>query len=342
MVSSSAFLALLAVAVASVQAAPAPPHPVPGPPAMQTYNFTTYTGFFKYDTAEGTSLPAVAPNFGLRDNTTWAALTQTLRQLNSPAASHDGSSYKLIFAGRHGQGYHNVAESKYGTPAWNSYWSELTTDGNLTWGPDARLTPLGIQQAQAVNQAWTAMLKQQDAAPLPTRLFSSPLSRALSTLEISYDNILVKNPNDTEVAPQKGPGGPPGPPGPRGPPGPPGPRLLVPEVKELFREEYGEHTCDERRTRTQLAADYPNVRFEPGFTEDDQLWTTTREEDSHLDARIQTALSQMWNEAKREDVVSLTSHSGVMQSVFRVTGHYPLHPATGALIPLIVKATPTN
>ncbi len=287
----------------------------------------TYTGFFAYDTVEGASLPAVAPNFGLRSNTTWSNLTRTLFQLNAQGALTDGSSYKLIFAGRHGQGYHNVAEKQYGTPAWDSYWSELTTDGNITWGPDARLTPLGVQQAQAVNDAWVAMLKQSDSAPLPTRLFSSPLSRALSTLETSYDNILVHNPNNTATHPA-------------GLPVLPVPRSSGwQRSRRTHQRPYRRQTTRRnargqralprrvRRThlrpasyRSQLQKDYPNVRFEPGFAEQDTLWTTTREQDSHLDARIQQALTQMWNEAKPDQVVSLTSHSGVMQSVFRVVG----------------------
>jgi hypothetical protein len=31
----------------------------------------------------------------------------------------EGESYKVLFLGRHGQGWHNVAESKYGTKAWD-------------------------------------------------------------------------------------------------------------------------------------------------------------------------------------------------------------------------------
>jgi hypothetical protein len=27
--------------------------------------------------------------------------------------------YKVLFMGRHGEGFHNAAESYYGTPAWN-------------------------------------------------------------------------------------------------------------------------------------------------------------------------------------------------------------------------------
>lgn len=39
--------------------------------------------------------------------------------------------YKVLYAARHGQAYHNVAEEKYGTPAWNSHWSRETTDGEI-------------------------------------------------------------------------------------------------------------------------------------------------------------------------------------------------------------------
>lgn len=342
MVSSSAFLALLAVVVSSVQASPLLP---PLPHMTRSYKFSTVTGFFKYDSADGVGLPAVAANFGLRENTTWAELERTLAELNFQGRIHDGSSYKLLYAGRHGQGFHNVAQSKYGNDAWDNYWSELTTDGTLVWGPDARLTPLGIQQAHDVNDGWMKFRQQSDSPPLPSKLYSSPLSRALSTMEISYNNLLLQDPTQADSGSSGwtigGFGG-----EPLHIPGilpiVPVPNAWGPTVKELFREEYGQHTCDERRTKTQLQADYPNVNFEQGFSETDQLWTTTREEDSHLDQRIQQALTQMWNESPGNHVVSLTSHSGVMQSIFRVVGHYPISPATGAFIPLIIKATPAN
>ena len=69
----------------------------------------------------------------------------------------ESTTYKLIYIARHGEGYHNQArlstfsrsrrvalllishvqaESHYGTPAWNCYWSLQTTDGNITWVRD--------------------------------------------------------------------------------------------------------------------------------------------------------------------------------------------------------------
>jgi hypothetical protein len=39
----------------------------------------------------------------------------------------------VLYVARHGQGYHNVAESQYGTPMWNCHWSLLNGDGKITW-----------------------------------------------------------------------------------------------------------------------------------------------------------------------------------------------------------------
>lgn len=115
------------------------------------------------------------------------------------------TSYKLILIARHGQGYHNVAESLYGTAAWNcpsltpslpspkpdgrvaGYWSELNTDGNITWGPDSRLTPLGISQAQNVNKALKR--EREEGFEMPGSYYSSPLSRSASTFSISWDGV---------------------------------------------------------------------------------------------------------------------------------------------------------
>ncbi len=49
--------------------------------------------------------------------TQWQRFENKVASLN--AASPIGTQYKLIFFGRHGEGYHNAAETFYGTPAWN-------------------------------------------------------------------------------------------------------------------------------------------------------------------------------------------------------------------------------
>jgi len=78
----------------------------------------------------GTMLETTLPGLGLisqpyesdrtfdpdGDNTDWERFAAYLDHLNRN--SHPGTKYKLIYAARHGQGYHNVKESEVGTEAW--------------------------------------------------------------------------------------------------------------------------------------------------------------------------------------------------------------------------------
>ena len=60
-----------------------------------------------------------------------------------------------------------------------SYWSKLTTDGTLTWGPDPLLTSLGITQAQ---EAGRALAREREAGlGVPEVSYLSPLRRAVDT-----------------------------------------------------------------------------------------------------------------------------------------------------------------
>ncbi|KAJ6570983.1 hypothetical protein DFH09DRAFT_982365 [Mycena vulgaris] len=161
------------------------------------------------------AIGAVPPRLGLIDSSAepWSNFAAKLRALNASAA--DGTSYKLILFGRHGQGYHNVAEEKYGTKAWDDYWSKLNGDGELTWGRGSchsRLTALGKDQAASVTKIWKEELAVQ--IPLPGQLYCSPMTRAIQTNEITFTGIATKR------------------------------SVIV----ENCREEYGEHTCDKRST----------------------------------------------------------------------------------------------
>ena len=49
--------------------------------------------------------------------TQWQRFAQVVDALNANAELN--TAYKVLFMGRHGEGYHNAAESYYGTPAWN-------------------------------------------------------------------------------------------------------------------------------------------------------------------------------------------------------------------------------
>jgi hypothetical protein len=123
------------------------------PPDRRTFNYTTVTGYFLQDDSatNATAFDYVyspkspiyikklhvntelqtATNFGLinrtydtdavydpdHDKTQWQRFAKFFAHLNQESGPH--TQYKVLFMGRHGEGYHNVAESFYGTPAWN-------------------------------------------------------------------------------------------------------------------------------------------------------------------------------------------------------------------------------
>ncbi|KAJ7690609.1 histidine phosphatase superfamily [Mycena olivaceomarginata] len=152
------------------------------------FRYEALPGFFAQDDplADPAVIGAVPARFGLLDSseTRWSNLTSKLRELNTIDAS---SSYKLIFFGRHGQGYHNVAETKYGTKAWDDYWAKLYGDGELIWGPDPELTSVGKDQAADVSKIWTAEIAAH--IPLPDRLYCSPMTRAMQTNVITFADL---------------------------------------------------------------------------------------------------------------------------------------------------------
>ena len=96
------------------------------------------------------------------------------------------------------------------------------------------------------------------------------------------------------------------------------------------------HTCDQRSTKSSLQAAWPNFKFEAGFAENDELWRSDhRETDEELDARIEALLDDIF-ETDDDTFISLTTHSGVIQSLLRVTGHRSFKLPTGGAIPILV------
>jgi hypothetical protein len=61
--------------------------------------------------------------------TQWERFENVVRTLNDKADHH--TQYKVLYMGRHGQGYHNVAESYYGTEAWD-------VSPRVLWFPGSR------------------------------------------------------------------------------------------------------------------------------------------------------------------------------------------------------------
>ncbi|ELU36447.1 histidine phosphatase superfamily domain-containing protein [Rhizoctonia solani AG-1 IA] len=152
---------------------------------------------------------------------------------------------------------HNVGESKYGSKEWDEKWSLLNGDGDIIWGPDPELTDLGKLQASQAHQVWKTELARENPVPLPTRLFSSPFSRAALTLDITFSDILTHKKDGSGLKPYVMEVG---------------SRLsrIYLHLKPLqnLREMNGEHTCDKRSPKSRIHKMYPEFEFEPGFTEE--------------------------------------------------------------------------
>lgn len=76
---------------------------------------------------------------------------------------------------------------------WEEHWTYQTGDGELTWGPDPELTPLGHEQTKAVHTAWVA--ERAAGAPVnkdtgEIRWFCSPLQRTCQTMVNSWGDML--------------------------------------------------------------------------------------------------------------------------------------------------------
>ncbi|KAL1745519.1 histidine phosphatase superfamily [Schizophyllum fasciatum] len=277
----------------------------------------TVTGFFVHE-----DIGSVPPRFGLKDesNNRWQTLFAHIHNLNKSGT--DDALYKLFLLGRHGQGYHNVAESKYGTRAWDDYWSKLTGDGEITWGPDPELTPLGKAQAAEARAVW----QQETAAglPLPKLLLSSPFTRALDTLRITFDGLQTVRALVLEV----------------------GAHVVISlrcqlaksdRAAQNCREVSGVHTCDKRRTRSYIQSTFPEVDIEDGFTEEDEYYEDdVRESPERVVARARAVLCRVF-EDREQEFVSITAHGGWINAFLTAVGreHYAL--PTGGVFPVIVK-----
>ncbi|KAI4276982.1 MAG: hypothetical protein L6R38_005535 [Xanthoria sp. 2 TBL-2021] len=268
--------------------------------STEAENFDFDFGLLKKDYEADASLDPGEAKIGQ-----WQRFEPEVTRLQDAAT--EGTVYKVLYLGRHGQGVHNVAEKKYGTAEWDRYWAAQEGDSTSSW-VDPHLTDTGIQQAQTVNAFWKHQLAVAKT-PAPERYYCSPLYRCLETANLTFTELDL-----------------------------PADRPYKPVVKELLREANGIHTCDRRSPKSSLLNAFPNFVFEPSMTENDELWSATeRESNEELDKRIKLLLDDVF-EHDDSTFVSLTSHSGAICSLLRVLGHREFRLVTGGVIPVLVKA----
>jgi len=220
------------------------------------------------------------------------------------AEAPENVQYKLLFVGRHGQGYHNSNAAKYDAIEWEFVWAKLNGNFKEVWGPDAELTPLGEAQALAVQEGWKVNLAA--GAPKPETFWVSPLTRTAETMRLSFGKIL-----DDEKP------------------------LFVEGLREIF----GEHTCDKRRTKSYLRQRYPDYAFEEGFSEEDPWWKPDeREPEVDRRGRLRRFADKLFDEDGNA-FISLTSHSCAIRSLMAILNHVVIPLETAEMIPIVIKAT---
>jgi broad specificity phosphatase PhoE len=297
-------------------------------------NYTTVTGYFLQDKLSTdpsnfdyvcaywaphmdrrTDIVQTATNFGLINQTyigqsasgftEWQKFAAEVSRLKDAAPK--GTSYKVLFLGRHAEGYHNAAETFYGTPAWNCYYSLINGNASAYW-EDAQLTPVGIASAQKAHNFWKHEMDVQNI-PTPEAFYTSPLARCLETAKLTFDGLGLPK--------------------------------FMPVVKEYLREGISLHTCDHRSNKTWIKSTYPSYKIEDDFTEYDGLWNgITAESSTAQDLRSKVVLDSIFGGSScksQSTYISITSHSGEIASILRVLGHRTFSLSTGAVIPVLVK-----
>jgi len=283
------------------------------------FRFTAVVGFFEQDTQTGPQETTTLPGLGLIrqpyesdaavsiPSTDWERFVYYLNQLNN--SEGDNVKYKLVFAARHGEGYHNVMEAKVGTVEWERYWARLDGDGETVWA-DAHLTGKGIDQANTMKTFWVNS-SVSVGLPLPRRHYSSPLTRCLQTCERAFTDL---RPTKSVAPPFK------------------------PIIKEMIRERLGIHTCDRRSAGAVIERYHPIFSFEEGFSNDDVLWVPdVRETLEEHTLRIETFLEDLFSNDD-EEIISVTAHSGTILALYKAIGHAEVRVAPGAIVPVLIKA----
>lgn len=91
---------------------------------------------------------------------------------------------------------------------------------------------------------------------------------------------------------------------------PPGPPFVV---DELLRERIGTHPCDKRRSRAELAADFPSLDLSSLGTEEDSQWTPEREPMPALISRADAWLDAV--SVRPETSLAAVSHNDFLTAL---------------------------
>ncbi|KAF4135869.1 Histidine phosphatase superfamily (branch 1) [Phytophthora infestans] len=260
-----------------------------------------FEGFFAPKTAAN-SAEAVSlfKRFQL-EPPSWDEFQRKIAQLEKPEADTTNvpRQVKVVYLVRHAEGIHNATANEVGPELWES---ELAFQEKYL---DADLTPFGINDAQSKGPGSVKAELEKGMPPIE-RVIVSPLSRAIQTAK----NFFAKD----QV--------------------PDTPFVCIESCREIL----GCHTCDKRRSVSELKLKFPDVDFSAIKDDNDMLWTAThRETDAEMQARAKEFLLELFREIPEQNVAVVT-HSGFMESICAVVLNIRIHPANCEVIPLVLEA----
>ncbi|PPQ99271.1 hypothetical protein CVT26_014104 [Gymnopilus dilepis] len=269
------------------------------PPGIYSV-YTCNDSYFQY-----AQKPQVQDRFGLKDDSAerWTTFWRSIKQLNEYA---NGSIvYKVVFFGRHGEGWHNLHSSNKKTALKNE------DNGDLQW--DASLTQKGFLQAFNVQAVWAAeeSLPNNTEIGIPDLSFCSPLTRCLITHTITFAPQLQDS-------------------------------RLHSVVDDLFREKIVSDPESRRRSKDYVNLRFNSLTVSQDFQPGMDLRWNGRDGESVDDVNTRaTAILQkiFWEKQENKIFVSITGHHDITRAIFFELGKdlssYYLHP--GHVVPIICR-----
>lgn len=207
----------------------------------------------------------------------------------------DGS--KRITLIRHAEGWHNKDHREM-----DNYMADGLGQTETYW--DARLTPEGEEQAHKLRDK----MQWRQRMGLPQLVAVSPLTRAVQTASFAFAEFPPRTKPATPNALMQ---------------------MYRPPFRatSLLRERVWTHTCDGRRERHVLEAEFPHVDFGEVSEGADEMWehkedTPAQDDSDACAARGAELLQWLW--ARPEADIAVVTHWMFLRHLVRPFGHAKL------------------
>ena len=215
---------------------------------------------------------------------------------------------KKIHFIRHAEGFHNVETKKMGGNKCLQR-GDAPASSHRLW--DARLTPVGIQQAETLKQHLANRPSGGRSFTAFDLVVVSPLTRTLETARHVFgrgrqpgspaflDPGIAPAGTDEATRGERVPA----------------PRILV---REECRERWGEYVCDGRRKISEIMPEFQDFDFSEIAHDEDVFYTDARESDEHCCERGIAFLE--WLNKRPEKCIAVVTHSSFLRHIFSQFG----------------------